>query len=120
MGKMGRIRQKRIRWERSASPDVINYRLYWSEDGRITYDSNHALVGDVAEIFLPGDLPSFPLIKSTMTLGISALDSAGNESDIATVCVKLDFTVPNAPSGLRIEDFRAPPAAPKGLQVEDL
>jgi hypothetical protein len=120
MVKMAKIRRKRIRWERSASPDVINHRLYWSEDGRMTYDSSHALVGDVAEILLPGNLPSFPLIKGTMTLGISAVDSAGNESDIATVCVKLDFTVPDAPSGLRIEDFRAPPAAPKGLHVEDV
>jgi hypothetical protein len=125
MDKMGKIRQKKIRWERSASPDVVNYRVYWSEEGTINYDSRHALVGDVAELLLPGDVPSFPLIRSTMTLGISAVDLAGSESDITTVSVKLDFTVPDAPRGLRIEDIQAPPAAappaaPEGLRVEDL
>jgi hypothetical protein len=120
MGKMGKIRQKKIRWQRSACPDVINYRVYWAEDGTINYDAKHALVGDVAELLLPGDVPSFPLIKSTMTLGISAVDRAGNESDITTVSVKLDFTVPHAPPRLRIEDLQAPPAPPKGLRVEDL
>ena len=117
---MGKIRQKRIRWERSASPDVVNYRVYWSEEGTIKYDSRHALVGDLAEILLPGDVPSFPLIKSAMTLGISAIDRAGNESDITTVSVTLDFTVPDAPRGLRIEDLHVPPPAPKSLRVEDL
>jgi hypothetical protein len=120
MDKMGKIRQKKIRWERSASPDVVNYRVYWSEDGTINYDSKHALVGDVAELLLPRDVPYFPLIRSTMTLGISAVDLAGSESDITTVSVKLDFTVPDAPRGLRIEDIQALPAAPEGLRVEDL
>ena len=117
---MGKIRQKKIRWERSASPDVVNYKVYWSENGTMNYDAKHALVGDAAELLLPGDVPSFPLIKSTMTLGISAVDRAGNESDITTVRVKVDFTVPDAPPGLRIEDLQTPPAAPKGLRVEDL
>ncbi len=120
MEKKKKIRQRKICWERSNSPDVINYKVYWSEDDRIDYDSNHGLVGDVAELLLPDDLLSFPLIKSTMTLGISAVDSAGNESDITTVSVNLDFTVPDAPRDLRIEDLQAPPAAPKGFRVEDL
>jgi len=117
---MGKIRQKKIRWERSPSPDVVNYKVYWSEDDAINYDSEHALVGDAAELFLPGDVPSFPLVKGTMTLGISAVDLAGNESGITTVSVKLDFTVPDAPRGLCIEDLQTPPAAPKGLCVEDV
>jgi len=117
---MGKIRQKKIRWERSASPDVINYKIYWSEDGGINYGSDHALVGDVAELLLPGDLPSFPLIRGTMTLGISAVDNTGNESDITSSRVDLDFTVPDSPRNLRIEDLQAPPAAPKSLVVEDL
>ena len=117
---MGKIRQRRICWERSDSPDVINYKVYWSEDDRIDYDSNHALVGDVDELFLPDDVRSFPLIKSTVTVGISAVDSAGNESDITAVSVSVDFTVPDAPRDLRMEDPQAPPAAPTGLRVEDL
>ncbi len=117
---MGKIKQQRVRWERSSSPGVINYKVYWSDGGAINYDANHALVGDVAELIIPADLPSFPLIRGTMTLGVSAVDRAGNESDITSLAVKLDFTVPDAPSGLRTEDLPAPPAAPKGLQVEDL
>jgi hypothetical protein len=117
---MGKIRQRKISWERSNSPDVINYKVYWSEDDRIDYDSHHALVGDVDDLLLPDDLLSFPLIRGTMTLGISAVDSAGNESDITAVSVDLDFTVPDAPRDLRMEDPQAPPAAPTGLRVEDL
>lgn len=118
---MGKIRQKKIRWDPSPSPDVTHYRIYWSEGETVDYGSAHAVVRDVGELLLPADLlPSFPLIKSTICLGISAVDRAGNESDITTVRVELDFTVPDAPSGLRVDDLQPPLAPPRGLRVEDL
>ncbi len=117
---MGKIKQKRIRWNRSETPDVINYKLYWSEDDGVSYDSNHVTVGNVTELLLPDDLPSFPLIRSKVTFGVSAVDGAGNESDISKLTVDLDFTIPEAPKTIQIEDLPSVPAAPNHLQIEDL
>lgn len=101
---LGRIRQKRIRWEPSASKDVIGYRLYWSRDTKVDYDSDHVDLGSVTEAILPHGVPSFPLFAGEIKLGISALDSAGNESAITEIAAFFNFLVPEAPEAIAIED----------------
>jgi PilZ domain len=102
--KMGRIKQRRVRWEPSASADV-SYRLYWSENGAINYDSDYADVGNSLQITLPDGIPSFPLVSGKIELGISAVSRAGNESEITKIVVPIDFTVPEPPTDLKLEDF---------------
>jgi Tfp pilus assembly protein PilZ len=102
---MGKIKQRRIRWERSLTEDVIKYRLYWSIGGGVDYHSDHADVGDVTEVVLPGDIPSFPLTSGKFELGISAMNQAGNESVLTKANIQLDFTVPEAPANLRVDDM---------------
>ncbi len=114
---MGKIRQKRIRWEPSFSPDVVKYRLYWSQDGLVNYHSKYVDVGYLTEIFLPEGVPSFPSIRGTINLGISAVNEAGNESDITNVTAELDFVLPDPPKRLWVEEVLD---APKSLQVEDV
>jgi hypothetical protein len=101
--KMGRITPRRVRWEPSTSAEV-RYRLYWSIRGAIDYDSDSADVGTVTQVTLPDDIPSFPLISGKIELGISAVSKARNESEITKATVHLDFTVPDAPGNLRVED----------------
>ena len=94
--KAGKIKSKRIRWYRSSSAEVIKYRLYWSVERDVDYDSSYVELGNVAEALLPDDIPSFPLITGTLYLGITALSKAGNESDMTKISASLDFTVPEA------------------------
>jgi hypothetical protein len=114
---MGKIRRKKIRWEPSASSGIVAYKLYWSEDEELNYDSKSVEVGNVTEIILPSDIPSFPPLKGRITLGISAVNEAGNESDLTKMTVELDFIVPDAPRSVRIEDVAG---APRSLRIEDI
>jgi hypothetical protein len=117
---MGKIRGRKVRWEPSTSSDVIRYRLYWSAGRPVGYDSDYADVGNVTQINLPNDIPSFPLIAGEIELGMSAVNQAGNESDLTKATVHFDFTVPKAPKNLIVEfDFIAP-EAPRNLIVEDM
>ena len=102
--KAGKIKRKRIRWHRSPSVEVIKYRLYWSVRGEVDYDSPYVELGDVVDAILPDDLPSFPLITGTVHLGITALSKAGNESDMTKLSASLDFTVPEAPKQIWLEE----------------
>ena len=101
--KAGKIKRKRIRWYRSPSSDVIKYRLYWSVEGEVDYDSQYVELGNVAGVILPDDIPSFPLITGTLYLAITALSEAGNESDMTKISASLDFAVPEAPKLVWLE-----------------
>ncbi len=74
--KTGKIRRKKIRWYRSPSTEVIKYRLYWSVQGEVDYDSQCVELGNVVDAIIPDDIPSFPLITGTVHLGITALSQA--------------------------------------------
>jgi Tfp pilus assembly protein PilZ len=103
--KMGKVKKKRVRWEPSTSIDVASYRLYWSRDGEVNYDSDHADFGHVAEVILPDDIPLFPVKTGGMELGVSSINHAGNESDITKLTVEFNFEVPDAPQNLKVEDI---------------
>jgi len=86
----------------SDSPDVVGYRLYAEPaPGPITYaaserwDLGPETSGNLADYL--GDH------SGDFLLGVSALDAAGNESDIAiTGPVALDFSPPNPPGPLSL------------------
>jgi hypothetical protein len=101
---MGRIKTKRICWEPSMSPDVVKYRLYWSEDGLIDYTSKFVDLGNVVEVMIPDDIPSFPRIKGDVALGITAVNDVGNESDMAKMTANINFLVPDPPKNLMVEE----------------
>jgi hypothetical protein len=101
---LGRIRKKRIRWLPSSDAQVSTYRLYWSNNGDATYDSEYADLGLVTEVVLPDGIPSFPLVAGEMGLGITAFNQAGNESDMTKTAANLNFLTPDAPRDLMVED----------------
>ncbi len=106
---MGKVKRERLIWDRSLSDKVTKYRVYWSKDGGIDYDSDYAEVGNVAQVMLPDDIPSFPSVADEMELGVSAISEAGNESEITKIVVSVDFTVPEPPRNLKLEDFQDNP-----------
>jgi len=99
---VGKIRKGTVRWEPSA--DAAKYRLYWSMQGPVGYESDFVEMENKTQVILPDEVPSFPSIAGEIELGITAVNAVGNESDITRVRAYVDFTVPEAPKALMVED----------------
>jgi hypothetical protein len=102
---MGRVGKKKLSWETSPSPVVEGYRVYWEVGKRVDYDSTFADVGKVTVLVLPDDLPSFPLVTGQMEIGMTSLSGSGNESDMRVLSVFVDFTRPDVPMNVKLEDM---------------
>jgi hypothetical protein len=102
---MGRVTKKKLSWEASPSPAVKGYRVYWEIGKRVDYDSTFADVGEVTVLVLPDDIPSFPLVTGQMEIGITSLSRSGNESDMRVISVFVDFTRPDVPVNVKLEDM---------------
>lgn len=102
---VAKVRKKRVRWSSSTAPDVGGYKLYWAVNEGVNYDSDFFEVGNVTEVILPDDVPSFPLVAGDVEVGITAVNRAGNESDMAAASAKFDFTVPAPPTDIVVEDI---------------
>jgi hypothetical protein len=100
---MGRVRRRVLRWE--PSPDAAGYRVYWSTQGPVGYESDFVGLEDKTRVILPDEIPSFSKIAGNIELGITAVNAAGNESDIAVARVFVDFTLPEAPKDVKVEDM---------------
>jgi hypothetical protein len=100
---MAKIRKRRIRWNASASPHVIGYKVYWSVGARVSYDSEYVGVGRRTEIVLPDDIPSIPLSGGAVDLGVTAVTEIGNESDMIRFPSPLEFGAPEPPLDLVLE-----------------
>ena len=99
---MGKVRKRTLRWEPSA--DAAKYRVYWSTQGPVGYESDFVELENKTMAILPDEVPTFPKIAGNIELGVTAVNSAGNESDITIARVFVDFTVPTAPKVLTVED----------------
>ncbi len=105
---MAKIKRRRLKWVASSSPQVVGYKLYWSENGELNYDSQWLMLGNVTEIVLPDDVKSFKPNGGPIEFGVTAVDELGNESDMVTLRAPYQFNVPKAPDDLylqKLEDF---------------
>lgn len=105
---MAKIKKRRLRWTASDSAQVVGYKLYWSENGEVNYDSKSVTLGNITEIVLPDDVDSFIPVGGPIVFAITALDEIGNESDMTTLVVPYQFNVPKAPDDLylqKLDDF---------------
>jgi hypothetical protein len=105
---MAKIKRRRLKWIASSSPQVVGYKLYWSQNGDLNYDSQWLMLGNVTEIVLPDDVKSFKPDGGPVEFGVSAVDELGNESDMVTLKAPYQFNVPKAPDDLylqKLEDF---------------
>ncbi len=100
---MAKIKKRTLRWTASESPQVVGYKLYWSEGGQVSYDCPFAKLGNTTEVVLPDDVESFDPESGPIEFGISAVDELGNESDLITISAPYQFNVPQAPEGIWLE-----------------
>jgi hypothetical protein len=70
----------------------------------VGYESDFVEIEDKTTVILPDEVPSFPGIAGNLELGVTAINAAGSESDITVARVYVDFTVPEAPRSLTVED----------------
>ena len=102
---MARIKKRKLHWKPSESAQVVGYKLYWSDDGKVDYDSPSEALGNVTEVLLPDGLEGFSPVQGPVAFGITALDALGNESDMVTFCAEYQFNAPRAPQDLRLEEL---------------
>lgn len=100
---MAKIKKRRLVWEPSKSSSVIGYKLYWAEEGELNYDSPYTMIGNVTEVLLPEQVPSFPIMNGSIQLGLTAINEIGNESDMIILPAPFQFSVPEAPTSPRLE-----------------
>jgi hypothetical protein len=99
---MAKIVSKTLKWNASASTDTTGYKVYWATTGVADYTSTFANVGNVTSVKIPTDISTFPTAGGAISVGITAYDAAGNESDMTLISATLDFTAPLAVTGLAI------------------
>jgi hypothetical protein len=102
---MAYIKPKTMMWGASSDPDVVSYVIRWAIPPEIiNYDAavNPGVdVGKVTSVKLP--LAGMPDIDGQLTLGVTAKDDAGNESDPAEGTFPFDFKAPAAPTNLVVQ-----------------
>ncbi len=101
--KMARVRKRKVHWDASNGLGVVGYKLYWAVGKGVNYDSDFADMGNVTEVILPDDVPSFPIDAGDIELAVVAVDHIGNESDMTKLYAPFGFTAPDAPTGLAVE-----------------
>lgn len=102
---MAKIKKRKLKWIASSSAQVVGYKLYWSQKGRVNYYSKCVTLGNVTEITLPDDLDSFVPGGGPVEFGITAVDELGNESDMTTLKAPYQFNVPEAPEDLYMQNL---------------
>ncbi len=96
------IKPKTMMWGASPDTDVVTYVVRWAiPPTKIEYDPtiNAGLdIGLITQVSLP--LTGMPNIDGQLTIGLTAKDDAGNESDPAEGTFPFDFQPPAPPINL--------------------
>ena len=100
---MARFQRKKISWEIPLNSTVLKYRLYWTAGDKLGHDSDYIELKDTKQVLLPDAIPALPKKGYDIQVGLSAINDAGNESDITMLNARLDFSIPDAPKNVKVE-----------------
>ena len=91
-----------LTWVGSPSQDLAGYKVYWNNDGsQPDYLSNVYDVGNVTTVNINA-IDGFPNTEGNMTIGLTAYDGVGNESDMVYNTTFFDYAAPDAPTGFTV------------------
>jgi hypothetical protein len=97
---MSKITSKKYIFDELDLTDVVSFNVYYLKDSiDITYDTPFVSIPVVAgQTAYEVDIPSMvPIGEGTYSMGVAAVDDAGNISDIDIMSDFFDFTAPSAP-----------------------
>lgn len=99
---MAKIKQKTLTFPGSGSPDVVGYKFYYEvSPTAVTYDSANVLLTETMVVL--NTITELQNLDAVYNIGISAVDDAGNESDMSLLNdIPLDFAAPEAPGALSL------------------
>ena len=106
---MAKVREVKVRFKPSGSPDVVNYKMYYTDAGAILdYSSLFVDLGSPApeaDGFVRVDIAKLGIFTDgRYDIGLVAVDDAGNESAMDKVLdVPFDFVAPDAPTESAVE-----------------
>jgi len=108
---MAQVQSMQLRFDRSDSPDVTGYRLYYAQaPEQPNYDSSWIDLGngedpDSEQMVIDlATLDGMTTLDGIYNLGITALDDAGNKSSMERLNeVPFDFLAPNPPTNASID-----------------
>ena len=106
---MAKLRKFKLSWKPSDSDQIAGYKLYWSKESSVSYDSEAIELGNVSEVFLPDVFKQVAGFCGAIALGITAVDIQGNESDITILAETYRAAAPPAPVDFSLkvlDDFR--------------
>ena len=91
-----------LSWTAVATPDLAGYKIYWEDDGtQPNYLSSFHDAGNVTTVDI-NNIPGFPGIEGDITLGLTAYDTVGNESDMVYNTSFFDRAAPAAPTNFTV------------------
>lgn len=102
---MAKIRKTKLSWIPSHSDQAIAYKLYWSKEDNVGYDSNFIELGNVMEVHFPDIIKYLPTRRISLWFGITAVDVEGNESDITHLPGSYNLETPAAPTNVLLKDL---------------
>ena len=73
--KMARVRKRKVHWDASNGLGVVGYKLYWAMGKGVNYDSDFADLGNVTEVILPDNVPSFPIDAGDIEIAVVSVFS---------------------------------------------
>lgn len=100
---MSYIIPQKVGWDASKATDLASYNFYWAippatlNKTNPMSNPNATNVGKVTEITLPSAVAGFPLIDGNVEVGVAAVDTIGNSSDIASTVLPFGFQPPDPP-----------------------
>ena len=113
---MAKIKKRKLHWKASESPQVVGYKIYWSDGENVDYESPFVTLGNVTQVLLPDAIAGFSPGQGPVQFGITAVDDLGNESDMVIYAASSQFSVPQAPQEVcleAIDEYHATAAAPR-------
>jgi len=110
---MAKIIRRKLSWKVSASAQTIGYKLYWSQQGELGYESDCEYLGNVLEVIIPDGLSSFKPGTGPFDFGLTAVDDSGNESDMTTLTAPFHFIAPVPPVEMHIGEVGTAIKAPE-------
>ena len=101
---MAKLKDVKISFPASGSPDVAGYKLYMEEaPNPVNYDSPSWDLGTETSVDL-ATLDGMTSRDGIYNLGVVAVDDAGNESSMSIKeGVAIDFAAPDPPGGIVVE-----------------